>query len=82
MLNFNLILIKKMTLLIFIWFISIDTKSEIYQWVDENGHTHFGDRAPQTSTVKEISKQVNHINISSDLSSPEMILRHQQAIDA
>jgi hypothetical protein len=61
--------------------LSSNSWSEIYQWTDENGQTHFGDRAPNTS-AKEISKQVNQINITRNLSSPEMMLRHEQAKDA
>ncbi len=53
--------------------------SDIYQWKDENGQIHFSDRAPSKATSKEISTQLNRINITSDLSSPEMMLRHEQA---
>lgn len=53
---------------------SLTAHAEIYQWTDEHGQTHFGDRAPNTS-AKDISNQVNQINIASDLSSPEMMLQ-------
>jgi transcriptional regulator with PAS, ATPase and Fis domain len=56
--------------------------SEIYQWTDDKGQTHFSDRAPSKITAKKISNQMDKINITSDLSSPEMMLRHEQAKDA
>ena len=70
------------TLLLISLSFSINAWSEIYQWTDENGQTHFGDRAPSQTVAKEISSQVDQINITSELSSPEMMLRHEQAKDA
>ncbi len=76
MLNLNLIFLKKLCLFLFFVNISITAKAEIYQWTDEHGQTHFGDRAPNAS-AKDISKQVEQINLTSDLSSPEMMMRHE-----
>lgn len=56
--------------------------SEIYQWTDEKGRTHFGDRPPVTVNSTSISDQLNQINITNDLSSPEMMLRHEQTKEA
>tara|TARA_R110002167_G_scaffold116338_6_gene291389 strand:+ start:274 stop:657 length:384 start_codon:yes stop_codon:yes gene_type:complete len=56
--------------------------SEVFQWTDENGQTHFSDRAPKLIQSNNISEQLNNINITSDLSSPEMMLRHEQTKDA
>jgi len=50
--------------------------SEVYQWKDANGQIHFGDRAPAGRDSANISSQLDHINISTDLSSPELMLKH------
>lgn len=55
--------------------------AEIYQWTDDQGHTHFGDRPPQQHKSTEISGQLESINISKELSSPEMMLKHEQIKD-
>jgi hypothetical protein len=76
---------KQLTLslsFIFIVVLSINAKSDVYQWTDEHGQTHFSDRPPHKSEANNISNQLNQINITSDLSSPEMMLRHEQAKDA
>ena len=56
--------------------------SEVYQWKDENGQTHFGDRAPTDKHSDNISKQLDHINISTDLSSPELMLNQAEQNEA
>lgn len=62
--------------------ISISAWAEIFQWTDENGQIHFSDRAPRKIQANNISEQLSNINITSDLSSPEMMLRLEQAKDA
>ena len=53
-------------------------QAEIFKWTDENGQTHFGDRPPENKKAMEISSQLENINISRDLSSPEMMLKHEK----
>tara|TARA_R110002072_G_scaffold165648_2_gene318853 strand:+ start:3926 stop:4375 length:450 start_codon:yes stop_codon:yes gene_type:complete len=63
-------------------FYSINASSEIFQWTDQHGQTHFGDRAPEKTISKNISDQVKQINITGGLSSPEMMLRYEQSKEA
>ena len=56
--------------------------SEVYQWKDANGQIHFGDRAPADKKSKNISSRLDHINISTDLSSPELMLKHAEEKEA
>jgi len=56
--------------------------SEVYQWKDENGQVHFGDRPPTGQHSDNISSQLDHINISTDLSSPELMLKHAEQKEA
>jgi len=56
--------------------------SEVYQWKDENGQIHFGDRAPAGKTSENISKSLDRINISTDLSSPELMLKQAEQKEA
>mgnify|MGYP000069985134 FL=1 len=56
--------------------------SEVYQWKDENGQIHFSDRAPAGKHSDNISSQLDHINISTDLSSPELMLKHAEQKEA
>lgn len=51
--------------------------SEIYQWKDKHGQTHFGDRPPNHESAVNISDKVQEINITKDMSSPEMMLKHE-----
>lgn len=53
-------------------------KAEIYQWTDEHGQLHFGDRPPQDRQSSNISETLQSINISNEFSSPEMLLKHEQ----
>lgn len=62
--------------------LSTHSVSEVYQWTDAQGRMHFSDRAPQKIQANNISSQLEQINITSDLSSPEMMLRHEQTKDA
>ena len=78
----NKILFKFSLSLVLTCCLSMNAWSEIYQWTDDKGQTHFSDRAPSKTKSKEISKQVDQINLASDLSSPEMMLRHEQSKDA
>lgn len=64
--------------IVFLCFVSLKASSEVYQWTDEHGQTHFGDRPPGNTKPTKISDQLNQINITSELSSPEMMLRHEQ----
>ena len=40
-------------------FLAFPTAAEIYSWVDENGKTHFGDRAPEQFQDKAEAVQVD-----------------------
>lgn len=82
MLILNRCLLNKRLVVLFSFCIVISAWAEIFQWTDENGQTHFSDRAPHKIQANNISEQLNKINITSDLSSPEMMLRHEQAKDA
>lgn len=50
-------------------------QAEIYKWTDKHGQTHFSDRPPEHKQATEISGQLDSINISKELSSPEMMLQ-------
>jgi len=56
-------------------------QAEIYQWTDAQGQTHFGDRPPHDRQATDISEKLQNINLSKELSSPEMMLKHQQLKD-
>lgn len=56
--------------------------SEVYKWTDENGQTHFGDRPPADKRSDNISSQLDNINISTDLSSPELMLKQAEEKEA
>lgn len=58
------------------------TFADVYQWTDKDGRTHFGDRPPETVDSKDISEKLDRINITSDYSSPDIMLRHEQSKDA
>ncbi len=62
--------------------ISSPALSEVYQWTDKQGRTHFGDRPPEKMESKDISEKLDRINITSDYSSPDIMLRHEQRKDA
>ena len=38
--------------------------AQIYQWVDENGNVHFGDRPPEETQTTEVSGDLNPLNIT------------------
>ncbi|UZE94809.1 DUF4124 domain-containing protein [Alkalimarinus alittae] len=61
--------------------LSTHVLSEVYQWTDQNGRIHFGDRPPEKTASKNISEKLDKINITSDYSSPDMMLRHEQSKD-
>lgn len=65
-----------------LYLLASHTLAEVYQWTDENGRTHFGDRPPKQVDSKNISERLDKINITSDYSSPELMLRHEQRKDA
>lgn len=56
--------------------------SQVYKWTDENGQVHFGDRAPVDKTSVDISSRLDKVNISTDLTSPELMLKQQEEKDA
>ncbi len=39
--------------------------SEVYKWVDENGKTHFGDKAPAKETAEDIAASLEKTNVDS-----------------
>ena len=55
-----------------------DVWAEVYQWQDEHGQTHFGDSAPVGTNSDNISDQLEQINISTDFSSPEIMLQYEE----
>lgn len=67
---------------VILYLFSSYTLSEVYQWTDESGRTHFGDRPPEKTSSENISEKLNKINITGDYSSPELMLRHQKNKDA
>jgi hypothetical protein len=75
-------LLNRLLVPLFSFCITVNAWAEIFQWTDEKGQTHFSDRAPHQIPANNISNQLKRINITSDLSSPEMMLRHEQAKDA
>ena len=56
--------------------------SEVYQWKDAKGQMHFGDRAPIGKHSDNISSRLDKINLSTDLSSPELMLKHAEQKEA
>ncbi|MFT6122288.1 MAG: hypothetical protein ACJASG_000811 [Oleiphilaceae bacterium] len=56
--------------------------SEVYRWTDANGQVHFGDRAPAGEHSDNISRRLDNINISTDLSSPELMLKQAEQKEA
>ncbi|KZZ62631.1 hypothetical protein A3762_13145 [Oleiphilus sp. HI0125] len=46
---------------------------QVYKWVDDEGKTHFGDRPPTGTSATNISDDIQPLNISTDLSNPEMV---------
>lgn len=66
----------------FLILLPLPALSEVYQWTDKHGRTHFGDRPPQEVDSKDISKKLDRINITSDYNSPDMMLRHEKSKDA
>jgi len=67
---------------VFLYLLTSHALSEVYQWTDKSGRTHFGDRPPEKASSENISERLNQINITSDYSSPELMLLHQQNKDA
>jgi len=59
-------------------FYTVNACSEVYQWKDEHGKVHFGDRPPTGIKSDNISNKLDHINISTDFSSPELLLEQIQ----
>ncbi len=43
-------------------FISMTTSAEIYKWIDEKGHTHMSDRAPENIKTESISLKVSNVS--------------------
>jgi len=67
------------SLIVFGFLCSGHASAEVYKWVDAQGNTHFGDRPPSSATSEDISQSLETMNISTDLSSPEMIRSAEQA---
>ena len=47
-------LINKILLACMVMFFSMPMQAEIYKWVDEHGHTHYGEKAPANKKSKQI----------------------------
>ena len=56
-------------------------QAELYKWIDEKGVTHYSDKAPAHLKADDISTRLNKLNISSPLSSPELMLRQAEQKD-
>jgi len=69
---------------IFILILSTSTliRSEVFQWKDAQGQVHFGDRPPNSTKAENISDKLDKINLSTDLSSPELILKYERQKEA
>lgn len=46
---------KERTLALLLCLLPAIAGAEVYQWTDENGRTHFGDRPPQSQSSKSVS---------------------------
>ena len=73
--------VQPLMALLFITFVLISPSgnAEVYKWVDEQGNTHFGDRPPQKEKATDLSGTLKPLNISTDLSNPNMIRNAEQA---
>ena len=65
----------------FIAFVLVCTQghAQLYKWTDAQGNVHFSDTPPSSGKAEDISDSVKRMNISTDLSSPSMIRRAEQA---
>ena len=84
MANFKSFDIKRVGgfMLVFSLLLCSNAWSEVYTCKDENGQVHFGDRAPVGKHSDNISSRLDKINISTDLTSPELMLRQAEEKEA
>ncbi len=60
-------------------FVCTQAHAQLYKWTDAQGNVHFSDTPPNSGKAEDISDSVKRMNISTDLSSPSMIRRAEQA---
>jgi len=41
-----------------LWALLIPASAQVYKWVDENGRTHYGERAPQNRKAQEVEQRL------------------------
>jgi len=68
------------SIIIFMLILPLSTisKAEVFQWKDAQGQIHFGDRPPNINNAKNISEKLENINVSTDFSSPELLLKYER----
>lgn len=59
--------------------LSTFSNADVYKWVDEQGNIHFGDRPPIKEKATDLSGTLKPLNISTDLSNPNMIRNAEQS---
>ncbi|KZZ78926.1 hypothetical protein A3767_01755 [Oleiphilus sp. HI0133] len=59
--------------------LSTNSHAEVYKWVDEQGNIHFGDRPPVKEQATNLSDTLQPLNLSTDLSNPNMIRNAEQS---
>jgi len=56
-----------------IFFCSAIVSADIYQWTDDNGKVHFGDKPPDQQQAKDISASTKRINVDSSAAEHEKL---------
>lgn len=59
--------------------LSTFSNADVYKWVDEQGNIHFGDRPPIKEKATDLSGTLKPLNLSTDLSNPNMIRNAEQS---
>lgn len=65
--------------LVFVISIPANSNADVYKWVDEQGNIHFGDRPPVKEKATDLSDTLKPLNLSTDLSNPNMIRNAEQS---
>ncbi len=71
-------IVASATVVVFIG-ISANSNADVYKWVDEQGNIHFGDRPPVKEKAADLSDTLKPLNLSTDLSNPNMIRNAEQS---
>ena len=59
-----------------------EAQAEVYKWVDANGKTHFGDKAPESAKVETLNLPSSPRSSQPDASPEEIKKRQQKLINA